>query len=113
MKKVLSVLLAALLLASPAHAAKLPTLRSLSTTWCPACKMMDEVLNEINSNYKGKLAVEKIDIEKQPDAAKQYNVRYIPTLIFIDANGKEVAQEVGYKSLDEVLAIFRKAGVNI
>lgn len=97
----------------PAGAAKLPTLKMLSTTTCPACKMMEPVLKELQSRYKGKVDVEHIYLEEHPDVARQYNVRYVPTLIFSDSQGKEFAQEVGYKSLDEVRAVFAKGGVKL
>ena len=111
---VLSLVLVALAL-SPAFAGekKLPTLKSLSTPTCPACVQMSKVLDEINDKYAGKLAAEKVNVEEHPEMAREYKVRYVPTLLFLDAEGKVVQQEVGYRSLDEVLEIFKKAGVAI
>lgn len=106
-------LLLTVLLVSPTWAAKLPTLKMLSTTTCPACKMMEPVLKEINAKYSGKLATEHVYLEEHPEVAKQYGVRYVPTLIYLDADGKEIAQEVGYKPLEEVLQTFAKAGVKV
>ncbi len=110
----LSVVLVALAF-SPAFAGekKLPTLKSLSTPTCPACLQMAKVLDEINEKYAGKLAAEKVNVEEHPEMAREYKVRYVPTLLFLDAEGKVVQQEVGYRSLDEVLEIFKKAGVAI
>ena len=109
-----SLVLVALAL-SPAFAGekKLPTLKSLSTPTCPACLQMAKVLDEINDKYAGKLTAEKVNVEEHPEMAREYNVRYVPTLLFMDAEGKVVQQEVGYRSLDEVLEIFKKAGVAI
>ena len=100
---------------SPAFAGekKLPTLKSLSTPTCPACQQMAKVLDEINDKYAGKLAAEKVNVEEHPEMAREYKVRYVPTLLFLDAEGKVVRQEVGYRSLDEVLEIFKGAGVAI
>ena len=61
----------------------------------------------------GKISTSHIYLEKNPDIAKKYNVRYVPTLIFKDASGEEIAQEVGYRSLNDVLKIFERAGVKI
>ena len=74
---------------------------------------MSKVLDEINDKYAGKLVAEKVDLEKNPEVAREYKVRLVPTLLFLDAEGKVVQQEVGYRSLDEVLEIFKKAGVAI
>ena len=50
---------------------------------------------------------------EHPEVAREYKVRLVPTLLFLDAEGKVVRQELGYRSLDEVLEIFKKAGVAI
>ena len=93
--------------------AKLPTLKMLSTTTCPACDMMEPVLEELKTRYKGKVATEHIYLEDHPEVARKYKVRYVPTLIFSDAKGNEFAQKIGYKPLEEVLAIFAKGGVKL
>ena len=93
--------------------AKLPTLKMLSTTTCPACDMMEPVLEELKTRYKGKVATEHIYLEDHPDVARKYKVRYVPTLIFSDARGKEFAKKIGYKPLEEIIAIFAKGGVRL
>ncbi|MDO4787325.1 MAG: thioredoxin family protein [Fretibacterium sp.] len=74
---------------------------------------MSKVLDEINEKYAGKLVAEKVDVNQHPEVAREHNVRYVPTLLFIDAEGKVLRQEVGYRSLDQVLSIFKEAGVTI
>ncbi len=110
--KIMSALLLVMVVCSCASAA-LPSVTMLSTKTCPACKQMESVMKEINAQYSGKISTQHIYLEDKPELAKQYNVRYVPTLLFRDSSGKIVAQEIGYKSLDEVLEVFRKAGVNI
>lgn len=110
--KIISALFFVMVLCSAASAA-LPSVTMLSTKTCPACTQMDKVFSEIKSQYSGKISTSHIYLEDNPDVAKQYNVRYVPTLIFRNSAGKEVAQEIGYKSLDEVLKIFARAGVKI
>ena len=110
--KMLSALVLVVIMSSCASAA-LPSVTMLSTKTCPACEQMEKVMKEINAKYSGKLSTAHIYLEDNPDIAKKYNVRYVPTLLFRDASGKVVAQEVGYKSLDEVLAVFRKARVKL
>ena len=110
--KILSAILLVIVMCSTACAA-LPSVTMLSTKTCPACKQMAKVLDEINEQYKGKISTEHVYLEDKPELAEEYNVRYVPMLIFRDANGKERAREVGYRSLDEVLHIFENAGVKI
>ena len=108
--KMLSALALVMIMSSCALAA-LPSVTMLSTKTCPACEQMESVMKEINAKYSGKLSTAHIYLEDNPDIAKKYNVRYVPTLLFSDASGKVVAQEVGYKNLDAVLAVFRRVGI--
>lgn len=110
--KIIFAFVLVLMLCSSALAA-LPSITMLSTKTCPACKQMSNVLNELKSKYGSSVSATHIYLEDNPDVAKQYNVRYVPMLIFKNANGKEIAREVGYKSLEEVLSVFRNAGVKI
>ncbi len=110
--KILSAFLLVSVLCSAASAA-VPSVTMLSTKTCPACKQMAKVMREIDATYKGKIATAHIYLENNPDIAKKYNIRYVPTLIFRDADGKEIAQEIGYRSLSEVIDVFAKKGVKI
>ena len=110
--KMLSALLAVMVMCSCAYAA-LPSVTMLSTKTCPACAQMEKVMKEIASSYSGKISTEHIYLEDKPELAKKYNIRYVPTLLFKDSSGKIVAQEIGYKNLDAVLEVFRKAGINL
>ena len=85
--KILSALLLVAILSSTAFAA-LPSVTMLSTKSCPACAQMSKVLEKISKDYKGKISTSHIYLEQNPDVAKKYNVRYVPTLIFKDASGK-------------------------
>ncbi|MBQ3455959.1 MAG: thioredoxin family protein [Synergistaceae bacterium] len=111
--KILSALLLVMVLCSVAGAASLPSVTMLSTKTCPACEQMAKVLNDIKAKYGGKVSTYHYYLEDKPELAKQYNVRYVPMLIFRDASGRERAREVGYKSIDEVISTFRKAGITI
>ena len=99
---------------SPAASyAATPMLKMLLAPSCPACASMELVLNDLDKDYAGKVATEKINLLEHREIAKQYNVRYVPHLLFLDANGSVFKEEVGVLSLDEVLQRFKEAGVNI
>jgi thioredoxin-related protein len=74
---------------------------------------MSRVVDEIDSQYGSKLATEKINLYEHRDIAKQYNVRYVPHLLFLDASGNVVTEKVGYVPLNEVLKIFQQAGIDV
>ena len=110
--KIIFAFVLVFVLCSSAFAA-LPSITMLSTKTCPACEQMMKVLNELKSKYSSSVSSSHIYLEDNPDVAKKYNVRYVPMLIFRDAKGNEIAREIGYKSLREVLEVFRKAGIKI
>ncbi len=111
--KISAALVFVLVVSVCAFAQSLPSVTMLSTKTCPACEQMTKVLKQIDAQYSGKLSTAHIYLEDNPDIAQKYKVRYVPTLLFRDASGKIVAQEVGYRSLQGVLAVFRKAGIDL
>ena len=110
--KIFSALISVFVLSSVVYAAT-PSVTMLSTGTCPACRQMSKVLDEINSKYKNKISTSTVNLEKHPETAKEYNVRFVPMLIFKDSAGKEISRVIGYISLDEVLNVFHDAGVKI
>jgi thioredoxin 1 len=96
-----------------ARADGLPSLKMLSTPSCSACAQMSRVMDELDSQYGGKLTTEKVNLYEHRDVAEQYNVRYVPHLLFLDASGNVVQEKIGYVPLDEVLKIFQQAGISI
>ena len=72
---------------------------------------MSRVLDDLNQKYAGKLTAEKINVMEEQELARKHNVRYVPHLLFVDANGNVVKESVGYMPLDEVVKTFKEAGV--
>ena len=47
---------------------------------------MSKVLDAINDRYEGRLAAEAVDVDEYPELVKEYNVTYLPALLFMDDN---------------------------
>ncbi|MEV3962004.1 thioredoxin [Nocardia sp. NPDC050193] len=73
-----------------------PVLVDFWATWCGPCKMVAPVLEEIAGSHGEKLTVAKLDIDANPETARDYQVMSIPTMILF-AGGKPVKQIVGAK----------------
>ncbi len=64
--------------------------------WCGPCKMVAPVLDEIAGEHGEKLTVAKLDIDANPETARNFQVMSIPTMIVFQ-DGKPVKQIVGAK----------------
>ena len=92
---------------------KLPRLVDLGADKCIPCKMMAPTLEELKSEYKGKLEVVFIDVWKNPQEGPKYKIRVIPTQIFFDVDGKELFRHEGFFSKEDILAKWKKLGFDL
>jgi thioredoxin 1 len=78
---------------------------------CIPCKMMAPIIEELQQEYKGRAAVTFIDVWENPEEAKKFSIRTIPTQIFYDTEGNEVGRHEGFMGKKSIVAMFDKLGV--
>jgi thioredoxin 1 len=88
------------------------TMIDLGADQCVPCKMMAPILTKLQQEYRDRAAIVFIDVWKNKEPAQRFGIRAIPTQIFFDAGGKEVARHVGFMSEKDILAQLTKMGVN-
>ena len=88
------------------------TMVDLGAKKCIPCKMMAPILEKLEIHYREKAAIVFIDVWKNPDQAKKFGVRAIPTQIFFDENGKETYRHEGFMSEENIVAVLKKLGVD-
>ncbi|RLG83401.1 MAG: thiol reductase thioredoxin [Thermoprotei archaeon] len=74
------------------------------TTWCLPCKLMEPVLEEVESRFRGRVTVVRVDCEKNMDLASRFSVMSVPTVI-VFSGGREVRRVVGFstRAADEIV----------
>jgi thioredoxin 1 len=62
--------------------------------WCGPCRMIAPIVEQLATEYEGKLKVGKLDVDANQRTSTRFNVRSIPTILFFK-DGKMVDQIVG------------------
>jgi thioredoxin 1 len=87
------------------------TMLDLGADKCIPCKMMAPIMKELEAEYQGKAAIVFIDVWKNPQQAKDFRVRAIPTQIFYDKDGKEVQRHEGFMDKKTIVEALERLGV--
>ncbi len=77
-------------------------------TWCGPCRMLSPIVDQIAEEAAGNLKVGKVNVDEQPELARQYQVMTIPNLI-VFKDGKAVSQSIGLKPKQDLLTFIEEA----
>ena len=80
----------------------IPVLLDLWAPWCPPCRMIAPVIEELASELAGRVKVGKLNTDENQQTASRFSVRSIPTLLVLK-NGIEVERLVGAHPKEEIL----------
>lgn len=78
------------------------TFLELGAESCIPCKMMQPIMREIAAEYPGVVEVIFHDLYKDRSIGQRWNVRVMPTQIFLDAEGREFYRHEGFYPKDEL-----------
>ncbi|MCD9021830.1 thioredoxin [Cohnella silvisoli] len=72
------------------------TLVDFGATWCPPCKVLKPILDELGEQYGEKISVLELDCDESPSVATEYGIMSMPTVIVFH-NGEPVEKLVGLR----------------
>jgi len=89
------------------------TFVEIGSVKCIPCKAMQPIMKAVEEEYKGQVKIIFHDVwtTKGKEDATKYNIRIIPTQVFLDKNGKEYYRHEGYFPKDDVVRVINMQGV--
>lgn len=84
-----------------------PVLVDFFAEWCGPCKVQAPVLKEVKADIGDSVRILKIDVDKSPAIAQQYQVSSIPTLILF-RNGQPIWRQTGVASKQQLVNVLKQ-----
>lgn len=70
------------------YAGDKPAIIDFYADWCGPCKMVAPILDELSTEYDGKVQIYKVDTDKEQELAAVFGIQSIPSILFIPMDGK-------------------------
>lgn len=84
----------------------LPCIVDFYADWCPPCKISSPILDELAKEYKGKIIIYKVNVDKEVELASLFGIRSIPSFLFCPLNDNPSMFSGIGRNIEETKSIF-------
>jgi thioredoxin 1 len=70
--------------------------------WCPPCKILSPILDEVNDEIGDKVTIAKVNVDHSPESASKFGIMSIPTMILFQ-NGEMKSKLVGLQPKEQLV----------
>ena len=74
--------------------------------WCGPCRMVSPIIDELATEYEGKVTIGKMDVDNNNDVVAQFGIRNIPTTMLAMHSARETMAMADYVSLCQLVTAF-------
>jgi len=74
---------------------------------CMACNGVIDILQTLADHSQGKLKIEEYSIKEKPEISEKYNINKIPTILFLDGNGKDIIRYIAIPTGNELIPFMK------
>ncbi len=85
-----------------------PVLIDFYANWCGPCKALSPILEQLQTEFEGKVNIVKVDVDENPELATEHNIKSIPTLMLFK-QGKLIQTMKGFLGKDKVKQLISES----
>lgn len=87
---------------------EIPVLVEFWGSWCPPCQMMKENMEKLEVDYKDRVKIVNLNVDRNPRVASRYRIKGVPCWMLLH-RGEEIHRDVGAKSTKQIHQMIGEA----
>jgi len=84
----------------------LPVFIDFYAVWCAPCKKVSPIVDELSTEYSGKVKFVRVDVDKAPKTAERFNAQQLPTLLLLSKKVSKGVSITGFRTKEDLKAFI-------
>jgi thioredoxin len=84
----------------------LPVFIDFYAVWCAPCKKVSPIVDELSTEYSGKIKFVRVDVDKAPKTAERFNAQQLPTLLLLSKKVSKGVSITGFRTKEDLKAFI-------